>query len=173
MGCPQLAPGWLLHRNGDPRVFNLRCHAILEIRLAPTPFLSRRFPALVIELFEAIKTLAAVAPHFARLRDIAPLFGSRQQPNLYFDYLLRRVHFVASFCPQERFGQRSSITLSDHIFAFTPKRWVVERSFAWAARFRRLARDYERLPETLAGLHFLAFAIVMFKRFVTLLLQSA
>jgi len=24
-----------------------------------------------------------------------------------------------------------------------PRRWVVERSFAWAARFRRLARDYE------------------------------
>jgi transposase len=58
-------------------------------------------------------------------------------------------------------------------FVLLPKRWVVERSFAWAARFRRLARDYERLPETLAGLHFLAFAIVMLKRFVTLLLQSA
>ena len=58
-------------------------------------------------------------------------------------------------------------------FVLLPRRWVVERSFAWAARFRRLARDYERLPETLAGLHFLAFAIVMLKRFVTLLLQSA
>jgi hypothetical protein len=30
----------------------------------------------------------------------------------------------------------------------------VERSFGWMARFRRLARDYERLPETVAGLHF-------------------
>jgi transposase len=58
-------------------------------------------------------------------------------------------------------------------FVLLPKRWVVERSFAWAARFRRLARDYERLPETVAGLHFLAFALVMLKRFVTLLLQSA
>ena len=34
------------------------------------------------------------------------------------------------------------------------------------ARFRRLARDYERLPETLAGLHFLAFAMLMLKRFI-------
>src|SRR5919201_734611 len=34
-------------------------------------------------------------------------------------------------------------------FVLLPKRWVVERSFAWAARFRRLARDYERLPQTL------------------------
>ena len=51
-------------------------------------------------------------------------------------------------------------------FVLLPRRWVVERSFAWAARFRRLARDYERLPETVAGLHFLAFAILMLSRFV-------
>jgi len=51
-------------------------------------------------------------------------------------------------------------------FVLLPRRWVVERSFGWAARFRRLARDYERLPETLAGLHFLAFVILMLRRFV-------
>ena len=38
------------------------------------------------------------------------------------------------------------------------------RSFAWAARFRRLARDYERLPETLAALHFIAFACLLLSR---------
>eukprot|EP00887_Chlorella_sp_A99_P003794 scaffold31.g3794.t1 len=38
---------------------------------------------------------------------------------------------------------------------------VVERSFGWLNRFRRLARDYERLPETLAGLHFVVFAMLM------------
>jgi transposase len=58
-------------------------------------------------------------------------------------------------------------------FVLLPRRWVVERSFAWAARFRRLARDYERLPETLAGLHFIAFAMLMSSRFVHLLIQSA
>lgn len=47
-----------------------------------------------------------------------------------------------------------------------PKRWVVERSFGWMSRFRRLVRDYERLPETLAGLHLIAFAVLMAKRFV-------
>jgi len=51
-------------------------------------------------------------------------------------------------------------------FVLLPRRWVVERSFGWAARFRRLTRDYERLPETLAGLHFLAFAVLMLKRFM-------
>jgi hypothetical protein len=33
-------------------------------------------------------------------------------------------------------------------------------------RFRRLVRDYERLPETLKGLHFLALAMIMLHRFV-------
>jgi transposase len=37
----------------------------------------------------------------------------------------------------------------------------VERSFAWTVRFRRLTRDYERLPQTVAGLHFVAFVCLM------------
>ena len=49
-------------------------------------------------------------------------------------------------------------------FVLLPRRWVVERSFAWAARCRRLASDYERLPETLAGFHFVAFACLMLRR---------
>jgi transposase len=58
-------------------------------------------------------------------------------------------------------------------FVLLPRRWVVERSFAWTTRFRRLARDYERLPETLAGLHFLAFAVLLAQRFVTFMVGSA
>jgi transposase len=46
-------------------------------------------------------------------------------------------------------------------FVLLPRRWVVERSFAWAARFRRLARDYERLATTMAGYHWVAFAMLM------------
>lgn len=48
-------------------------------------------------------------------------------------------------------------------FVLLPRRWVVERTFAWAARFRRLARDYERLAQTLAGYHWLAVAMLMLK----------
>src|ERR671939_109664 len=49
-------------------------------------------------------------------------------------------------------------------FVLLPRRWVVERSFAWMARCRRLARDHERLPETLAGFHFVAFAGLLLRR---------
>lgn len=48
-------------------------------------------------------------------------------------------------------------------FVLLPRRWVVERSFAWAARFRRLARDYERLASTVSAYHWLAFVTLMLK----------
>ena len=50
-------------------------------------------------------------------------------------------------------------------FVLLPKRWVVVRSFGWAARFRRLARDYERLACSLEGFHWLAFATLMLNSF--------
>lgn len=54
-------------------------------------------------------------------------------------------------------------------FVLLPRRWVVERSFAWIARFRRMARDYERLAETAAAFHFLVFAILMLAKAAPLL----
>jgi transposase len=60
-----------------------------------------------------------------------------------------------------------------HGFVLLPRRWVVERSFGWMARVRRLARDYERLAETLVGLHFVAFAMLLAHRFVTFMVQNA
>jgi len=54
-------------------------------------------------------------------------------------------------------------------FVLLPRRWVVERSFAWAARFRRLARDYKRLATTLGAFHFLAFACLMIAQLFRLL----
>jgi transposase len=56
-------------------------------------------------------------------------------------------------------------------FVLLPRRWVVKRGFAWATRFRRLARDYERLAATLAALHFLAFVCLLLHRFTALTLS--
>jgi transposase len=53
-------------------------------------------------------------------------------------------------------------------FVLLPRRWVVERSFGWMARFRRLARDYERLGTTLAGLHYVAFSLLMLHKAASL-----
>ncbi|WP_263359539.1 IS5 family transposase [Acidicapsa ligni] len=58
-------------------------------------------------------------------------------------------------------------------FVLPPRRWVVERSFAWAARFRRLARDYERLDTTLKVLHLLAFPALMLRNLANTLNQSS
>ncbi len=57
-------------------------------------------------------------------------------------------------------------------FVLLPRRWVVERSFAWAARFRRLARDYERLETSLKGFHYIAFAILMTHKLINAALTS-
>lgn len=58
-------------------------------------------------------------------------------------------------------------------FVLLPRRWVVERSFGWMLRFRRLARDYERLAETLIGFHLIAFVMLMVKQFVSIRFKSA
>ena len=68
---------------------------------------------------------------------------------------LRGVELVVVKLPETRRG-----------FVLLPKRWVVERSFAWLARFRRLARDYERVPQVLAGLHLLALVCLLLARFL-------
>jgi hypothetical protein len=43
----------------------------------------------------------------------------------------------------------------------------------WMTRFQQLARDYERLAETLTGLHSIAFAVLSAKRFIEFTVQSA
>ncbi|MBM3343934.1 MAG: IS5 family transposase [Betaproteobacteria bacterium] len=57
-------------------------------------------------------------------------------------------------------------------FVLLPRRWVVERSFGWVARFRRLARDYERLASTIAGYHYLAFLCLMLHQLLPLVDSS-
>ena len=58
-------------------------------------------------------------------------------------------------------------------FVLRPRRWVVERSFGWMSRFRRLTRDYERLAETLIGFHLIALVMLMVRQFVSIGFKSA
>jgi transposase len=58
-------------------------------------------------------------------------------------------------------------------FVLLPRRRVMIRNFAWAARFRRLARDYERLDVTLKGVHLLAFATLMHRKLANTLNQTS
>jgi len=51
-----------------------------------------------------------------------------------------------------------------HRFVVLPKRWVVERTFAWIARNRRLARDFERYARTVAAFVRLAMIRIMLRR---------
>ena len=49
-------------------------------------------------------------------------------------------------------------------FAVLPRRWVVERTFAWLGRSRRLSKDYEALPETHEAWVHVAMIHLMLKR---------
>ena len=54
-------------------------------------------------------------------------------------------------------------------FVLLPRRWVIERDFSWMSRFRRLARDQERLAEVLKGFHLLAFTMLMWTQVLPVL----
>jgi putative transposase len=64
------------------------------------------------------------------------------------DWLLEIVHK-----PKEQLG-----------FEVLPKRWIVERTFAWLNRQRRLSKDYEHLPETSEGFIYAAMIRLMLKK---------
>ncbi len=49
-------------------------------------------------------------------------------------------------------------------FQLLPRRWVVERTFGWLGRCRRLSKDYEGLPETGEAWIHLAMIHLMLKR---------
>lgn len=49
-------------------------------------------------------------------------------------------------------------------FVLLARRWVVERTFAWLGRFRRLSKDYEYRVESSEGLIYLAMSVLMLRR---------
>jgi len=57
-------------------------------------------------------------------------------------------------------------------FEVLPKRWIVERTFAWISRNRRLARDFERYAATVVAFVRLAMIRIMLRRLATANLSS-
>lgn len=51
-------------------------------------------------------------------------------------------------------------------FAVLPKRWVVERTFAWLGRYRQLSKEYDHRPESTEGWIYLASIDILLKRLV-------
>ena len=89
---PHLAPGWLLDRQVDHRLFDLRGGAVLQHWLAPADLLQGQLAAFVVELLEAVKAVAAVTHHLAGLANVAELLGQFQQTELGSDDLLLLGH---------------------------------------------------------------------------------
>lgn len=52
-------------------------------------------------------------------------------------------------------------------FVILPKRWIVERTFSWLNRNRRLSKDYERKIESSEAFLYLSMSILMLKRLKT------
>ena len=52
----------------------------------------------------------------------------------------------------------------DKGFKLLPKRWVVERTFSWLGRYRRLSKDYEKFPETSEAMIQMAMIHIMVRR---------
>lgn len=51
-----------------------------------------------------------------------------------------------------------------HGFSVQPKRWIVERTFAWLCKYRRLVKDYEYLPRSSEAFIYLAMSHLMLRR---------
>src|SRR5215831_11663087 len=85
---PHLAPGRLLNRQVDRRLFDFRRGAVLQNRFAAADLLQRQLAAFVIQLLEAVKAVPAVAHHLTGLAHVTKLFGQFEQTDLRSDNLL-------------------------------------------------------------------------------------
>lgn len=97
--------------------------------------------------------LRAVEKGFARLELIWADGGYSGQPMI--DWVRRLAGWV--FEVIKRSEEASG-------FVVLPRRWVVERTFGWLGRYRRLSKDYEELPETSEALIYAAMVRIMLRR---------
>jgi transposase len=112
----------------------------------------------------AIKVTAANEQDRAQVAELAQRVQEVTQQNVQLAYVDQGYTGAETAAASAQHGIHLEVVKLSEAkrgFVLLPRRWVVERSFAWAARFRRLARDYERLAPTFEGLHWLAFASLL------------
>ena len=121
-------------------------------------------------LVDTLGLLLVVVVHAASLQDrqgakMVLLRAKRCCPRLRViwadgGYRGRLVRWVGSLCGWAlRIVKRCDVG-----FVVLPKRWIVERTFGWLGRYRRLSKDYEGLPETREALIYVAMIHVMVRR---------
>jgi hypothetical protein len=88
IGNANLSKGRLLNCERDNGILNVLWHTVLQHRLLTADLLQRQLTACVVEFFEPVKAVPAVAHHLASLADVAELLGELQQSNFGADDLL-------------------------------------------------------------------------------------
>ena len=124
----------------------------------------------------AVKVTAANAQERAEVADLSAAVQNATGQTVTLAYVDQGYTGAQPIADAAAHGIRLEVvkhTEAKRGFVLLPRRWVVERSFGWLARFRRLARDYERLTETLAGWHWVAFAGLLLRRIAKLASESA
>jgi transposase len=123
----------------------------------------------------ALHVTAATEQDRAQVERLAEEVQRITEQNVELAYVDQGYTGETAFQAAQKHGIRLEVvkhTKARRGFVLLPRRWVVERSFAWAARFRRLARDYERLSTSLAGYHYFAFAWLMLGQLFKMLQPS-
>jgi transposase len=123
----------------------------------------------------AVKVTPADAQDRAQVAELAEQVQKRTGESVQLAYVDQGYTGEEATAAAARQGIRLEVIKHSEAkrgFLLLPRRWVVERDFAWASRFRRLARDYERLADTLAGYHLMVFAWLMLAHFIRLLTGS-
>jgi len=112
-------------------------------------------------LLHSIVTAANVQDRDGGLALLATLFGLFPfLAKLFADSAYEGPIFHAALASILPHLQTEIVKRSDQIkgFVVLPKRWIVERTFAWLGRHRRLSKDYEHLPSRALGMLWLAAA---------------
>ena len=115
----------------------------------------------------ALKVTAANEQERAQVADLAAKIQEVTGGTVELAYVDRGYTGADAAGQAEAHGMKLEVvkhTEAKKGFVLLPRRWVVERTFGWLGRFRRLTRDYERLTLTLAGWHWLASVIIMLKQ---------